>query len=305
MAKTYVQTPDHWERITRHMIHDKQMCLEKIIRADKCLLLDTCTIMQYANLTAGSNFFCYVQDTYDMILIPRIILMELASDDGTVKEEHLIFLEKLHSEIYIFDEEWCYHYLKLAFHKSDKELNKILINTMQFVKKVFNNCVDTFFEDHLQIQKYFKSTPATEVYTDFFKDIRSQKRSGDSMGEELTAFIVILMSNIQEVNPCKYELLSNDRNSYYGLSATKRYIRNKNGWDSFMCRTTCNTAYVLYRNGYMSKEEVKSFVSVSYTCSGLRCFGAGKNDLDCKEYTFSVDEFADIIESDNLFKVIY
>lgn len=306
MAKEYVQIPNNWSRITEYIIYNKEECLRRIIMAQKCLLLDTCTIMQYTNLRADSMFYTYVEDTYDVILIPRIILMELASENAEVKEEHLLFLERLHHKkpVYIFDEEWCYTYIKLAFDRTDKELNAILINTMKFIKKIFNNCVDAFLNEDLQIEKYFKNTPASEVYTDFFTDIRNKKESGDSLGEELIALLVILLSNIKEITPCKYELLSNDRNSYYGLASAKNYINNKYEWDAFMCRTTCNLASLLYKNGYMNKEELKEFVSASYVNSNLNCFAAGKNDLECKQYNFSVDAFVDMIEADNLFKVI-
>lgn len=307
MAKVYVQTPGNWSRITEHIIYNREECLKKIVRAQKCLFLDTCTILQYGNLRPSSEFYAYVRDTYDVILIPRIILMELASGDAEVKEEHLLFLERLNRErpVYIFDEEWCYSYLKLAFDKTDRELNLILVDTMKVTKKIFNHCVDAFLSDDLQIRKYFKNTPAAELYTDFFAEIRSKKEAGDSLGEELTAFVVILLSNIKEIYPCKYELLSNDRNAYYGLLSTKRYISNKYKWDGFMCRTTCSLAYLLYKNGYMDHTGLKEFVSVSYANRELRCFAAGKNDLECREYRCSVHDFADMIESDHLFKVIY
>ena len=72
-----------------------------------------------------------------------------------------------------------------------------------------------------------------------------------------------------------------------------------------MCRTTCNLAYLLYKNEYMNYTELKEFVSVSYVNSELRCFAAGQNDLECKEYSFSVNDFVKMLENDNLFKVIY
>lgn len=307
MAKIYVQTPNNWSRITEHIIYSKEECIEKIIRAKKCLILDTCSIIQYANLRQTSLFYAYVHDVCDMILIPRTILMELASDNAEVKEEHLSFLERLNNEkpVYIFDEEWCYTFLKLVFNMTDKELNTILIDTMKAIKTIFSNCVDEFFNNDLQIEKYFKNTPTVEVYTDFFTDMRTMKETGDSLGEELTALVVILLSNIKELKPCKYELLSNDRNSYYSLSSTKKYINNKYKWDAFMCRTTCNLAYLLYKNEYMNYTELKEFVSVSYVNSELRCFAAGQNDLECKEYCFSVNDFVKMLENDNLFKVIY
>lgn len=306
MAKTYVQTPHNWIRITEQIIYDKNDCLSKILNAQKCLILDTCSLIQYANLATDSNFFRYVQDTYDIVLIPRIVLMELSSENAEVREEHISFLEILHqkAEVHIFDEEWCHQYLKIAYDKTDEELNLILIATMQFVKKAFNNCVDAFFDDSINIERYFKRTPTTEVYSEFFMKIRDRKQSEDSMGEELIAMVAILLSNIQEVNAGKFELLSNDRRSYPALSSTKRYISNRYHWDAFMCRTTCNTAHMLYRCGYMDKEELREFISVSYM-NDIRCFGAGKNDLECKEYHVTTDEFLNLIVDDELFKVIY
>lgn len=307
MAKTYVQTPGNWSRITQNLVYDKENCIRQILHAKKCLICDTCTILQYANLAADSNFFRYIHDAFDIVLIPRVILMELSSEDAKVKEEHISFLEKLHQEkeIYLFDEEWCYSYLKIAFDKTDEELNTILINTIKFIKKVFNNCVDTFFEDSAQINRYFKRTPTSEVYTEFFTNIRSKKESEDSLGEELIAMMVVLMSNIVEVRPGKFELLSNDRKSYPALTQTKRYIHHKYGWDSFMCRTTCNIAHVLYKAGYMNQDELRDFVSVSYVNGSIRCFGAGKNDLECKEYHVTIDEFLELVVYDKLFKVMY
>jgi len=307
MRKKYIQAPKNWSKIIKKVIYDKKRCVEEIVKAKKCLILDTCVIMQYENLDYSSSFFRYIRDQYDVILITRTILMELESDDGNLSINHISFLNRLSLEkdVFIFDEEWCYDYLKLAFSKTDKELNMILSEIIKITKKLFNNCVDNFMNDSYQVNKYIKNIPTTEFFTDFFTDIRSKKESEDSLGEELIAMIVLLMANIMDLNSCKFELLSNDRKSYPSLLSVKSYIKSKCMWDALICRTTCNLAQILYKNNYMSKNDLKDFMSVSYHQSNFKCYCAGKNDLKCEEYSFTIDSFIDIIGSDNLFRVMY
>ena len=84
MVRSYVQTPENWDRITRTIVYNKEECLQSMVCAGKCLFLDTCTIMQYENLSTDSKFYQYISDTYDMVLVTRTILMELTSEDKDV-----------------------------------------------------------------------------------------------------------------------------------------------------------------------------------------------------------------------------
>ncbi len=307
MGKSYKHTPTNWHQLTKVIIYNKERCVSKILTAPKCLLLDTCTIMQYENLQHDSQFFTYVHDCFDAILITRTILMELESEDGAIEESHISFLEKLseETEAYIFDEEWCCDYLKHVFNKSDKELNGLLAEAIKFIKKIFNNCVDAFFDDAAQVNVYFKALPTTEVFGRFFTDIRQKKESGDSLGEELITLIILLMANVQEINACKFVLFSNDKQSYAAFLSVKSYIKKKCGWDAFMCQTTCNIAQTLYRLNYIEKEEIRNILEVSYHNNPVKCYAAGQHDLRCEEYIFSADTFMDMLEGDSMFRVLY
>lgn len=234
MVRSYVQTPENWDRITRIIVYNKEECLQSMVCAGKCLFLDTCTIMQYENLSTDSKFYQYISDTYDMVLVTRTILMELTSEDKYMKEIHILFLERVHEAktLYLFDEEWSYDYLKIAYDKTDKEFNQTLQSAIKFAISSYTNIIKDYMSKENCI-KYFNERHPDELYTDFFTNIRDNKETGDSMGEELIAITAILLSSVPESSECKFELVSNDRNSYMMMRATKRHIRNKYGWDAF------------------------------------------------------------------------
>lgn len=306
MVRSYVQTPENWDRITRTIVYNKEECLQSMVCAGKCLFLDTCTIMQYENLSTDSKFYQYISDTYDMVLVTRTILMELTSEDKYMKEIHILFLERVHEtkRLYLFDEEWSYDYLKIAYDKTDKEFNQTLQSAIRFAISSYTNIIKDFMSKEKCI-KYFNERHSDELYTDFFTNIRDNKQTGDSMGEELIAITAILLSSVPESSECKFELVSNDRQSYMMMRSTKQHIRDKYGWDAFNCKTTCSLGFLMFKNQYLELQELRDFTAVSYHDCNAKFFGVGCNDIECKQYTLTLDEYINTLNNDKTFKVIF
>ena len=308
MSRIYKQSPDNWPAISSRLEYNKSSCILRIIKSRKCLFLDTCSIIQYAHLDIGSPFFTYLDDTYDSVFITRTVIMELISEEGCLKNEHLDFLELIHKKktLYLMDEEWSYDYLKTVYDKPDRELNDLLRCAIRFAMSAFKNTVSSFLDHDEEKKRYFDGSVKKELYSDFFMNMRSRKNSGDSLGEELTAVLILLLSFVKESSEGKFEFLSNDRKSYYLFSATKKYIKHKCGWDAFQCRTACSLGCLLYRYGYMTENELADFLSVSYQKhSLLKCFAVGSSDLEAVEYTFTLDEYLNKIKSDPLFTIFF
>lgn len=61
----------------------------------------------------------------------------------------------------------------------------------------------------------------------------------------------------------------------------------------------------MFKNQYLELHELRDFTAVSYHDCNVKLFGAGCNDIECKQYTLTLDEYINTLNNDKTFKVIF
>lgn len=301
--------PQNWEEVSEVMIYDKEKALYAVLKAEHCMILDTCAVMQFAKLESDP-FFTYIRSITEVVLVTRTVLMELLDTKKRIGKSHIDFFRKLNGQglqVCLFDEEWCLDYLKCICTKSERELNWILVYAIRKAAGL-SRCVSKMLctLPEGKQKQYLKEPSVNESYTAFFKWMREHKAAGDSMGEEMILLAVTVMASVREGSQCKYIVLGNDRRAIPLSILFKKYIKDRYGWDALIHKTTCSLGITMFREGVMDSEQLLEFIRCSYPGQDkVRCYCLGSDDFEFRELSVMPEELVEIVEKDVQFRILY
>ncbi len=118
MATIYTDNPHNFSDIEPYIITQAQEIAQEIIMAEKCYFYDTCSFRKHVQIIHQEYQFEFIKRTGGVVVITRTILMELASHSGTMNQEYVEYIKKMHTEglkVLVMYEEDLFYVLEQCF----------------------------------------------------------------------------------------------------------------------------------------------------------------------------------------------
>ena len=310
MATCYKETPLNFQDIEPYVIQDKEQIVRKIITAQRCYFYDTCSFRRHAHLPNPQYWFDYIKNDNGIVIITRCILMELASHSGILNSEYIDYIKEMNTsgvEILVIYEENLFDILSVCF-SANECINNFLHYTVRNVKTATGTISETLKNDVLLKQEILVKENVSDgsLFTRFFKEVRSNKESGDNLGEELLVVCVHMLSNIPENFKYKYIIVTDDKGA---IGLVKKAMKNADELQKphlFSAFTTTRIAQLLYTDRLISqKAQVEEILSVCVSDGKVPFLGTEEYDLEIKEKKMTCDELAQKIMTENAVRIHY
>lgn len=309
MATCYVETPHNIREIERYVLTDGERIASEIMNARRCYFYDACSFRKHAQMEHPEYVFEFVKRDNGIMVITGCVLMELASHSGFLNAEYVEYMKKMYEagiQVLILYEEDIFDILSLCF-ASNTVINRQLSLAVRAVKRPTGTMEDTLKENKSLRNEIFGDdiTDGT-LFRRFFGEVRSNKESGDNLGEELLAVCVHLMSNIPEVYDYKYVIMTEDKGAIGLVHKAAHNVLLYRNVRAFSALTTSRLAQRLYEETIISgKSQVEEMLSVGAAGATLKILGSEEYDLEPKEKTMTCSELAEKIITPNAIHINY
>jgi hypothetical protein len=297
MTKTYDETPQNFSDIVPYIIIDAKQSASEIVAAVKCYFYDACSFRKHMNLNQPEYLFAYIMQTSGIVVITRCIIMELCSNDNKLWQEHISYIKKLNTagiKVLVIFEEDIFEAEQLCF-SSTAQINKHLANAVKTVKGKAGTVEATLKSNPILTKMIFTDIESTDKnkYSKFFKKVRANKESGDSLGEELIIICMHILSNIPEINAYKYTLFSEDKAAISQLGRAFKNICQYLNTKSVNAITSAKLAQLLFEENIITeKTQVEEILSAGNTGTNIKILCSEKFDMVPTFKTLSCNELA-------------
>jgi len=298
MDKTYVETPTNFEEIAAYAITDKETIVKEIITAQKLFFYDTCSFRSHMMCEKREEILAFIARLNGVVVITRLILMELLSGDSVLWKEHIAYIKQLHDmdiKVIIMYEEDVFHVLD-TYYSSVKAINKKLRLAVNNVKTA-DSAMDRYIEEDKNLRKALweeNEKQSRTLASTFFKKMRSSKTSEDSLGEEVVAVCVHMLSNISETGDYKYTFLTDDKGAVRKFSRIIDNVERHAGHSMIACMTTPKLAYRMVKAGMIdSKEAIQGILKCCATEGHVTVMASQTYEMKPDYKTLSISDCAE------------
>lgn len=294
MTKGYSEIPDNWGEIQPY-VNQGNMVLS-VLMAEKCIFYDTCSFRYHANLEAqdAEKILQYIRQQNGIIIITRCILMELASYSHLLEECYIRYIRQISDygiEVYVIYEEELRDVMDACF-TSKQTVNDYLIWAVRMVNHPVS-MIEKTFQENEELRKVMegRNKGTGDLYTQFFQKVRSNKESGDNLGEELIAVCLQILTNLPEENG-KFCVITDDKGAAGKIDASFRSPLHGYRGKRIILFTTPKLAQILYQEEIVTKaEELFPILRVGNNGT-IRILGTEIYDVENKEITLKSEEAA-------------
>lgn len=309
MATVYVENPYNFDDIARYVLIEKDTILTEILAAERMYFYDACAFRKHARMPNPQWLFQFVKKSRGIVLITRCILMELASQDGRLRSEYIAFFAKMHLDglkVLILYEEDVGDVLEMCF-SSNRKINRCLAYAVKTVKSPVSTIETTLKKDDALLHDVLvKENTNGELFRRFFGAVRKNKEQGDSLGEEMIALCVHLLSNLPNTTEYQYLIFTEDKGAVGLMNKASKNVYEHRGVRSFSVLTTPKLAQCFYEEGIVTdKLQVEEVLSINNVERVVKFLGSARYDLERKEKTMSCSELADGIVTPGAIHIYY
>lgn len=292
--------PKNEEEIKKICIMDKDLVVEKVLTANTIYIYDTCSIIHHSKLDNVDYIVELIKRHKGIVLITWTVLMELSN--GKILDKHLMFLQNIKElgvDLVLFQEEFTYDCIRAAYSYSIEEVNQQLKYGICFMKKLqgtiarYIDGLDTDYRGRL-----LRVDSDKEEIRSFFKKIRCNKVSKDSLAEELIFIVIILLQGI--VGDVVF--ISDDFKSSDKFLRMTDYISEQYGRKRISMYTTAVLLYKLVREELAVPEEGRRILECSYP-DKIKLYATDRYDLRIEKKEVSVEQYIYLLETDKEFRV--
>ena len=308
MDNNHCEVPANFTEIESYVIAEQEEAAEAILQAQKCFFYDTCAFRNHMNIAEPNRIFQYIKQVGGIIVITRGIIMELRSGDNRLWEQHVNYIKKMRQ----------YGLRVLVIYEEDvKKALEICVAGLAEIHTMLSFAVKNAKSKEGAVERTFERNPSLKqellgntirkegsLMERFFQEVRSNKVSGDNLGEELIAICMHMLSNIPEFSSPKYILLTDDRRAITLLGRTIRDVFRYTGKRSITGITTTKLCWLMVRDEIITtKEQVLKILEGGNTGQNIKVLCSEKYELEPNEKIFGLGEFAKTLISDRGLKV--
>ena len=310
MEEGYKDNPLNFNVIDRYVIQCTEQIVQEMLTAGKCFFYDTCSFRYHAHLKQPEYLFEFIKRQQGIVIVTRSVVMELASHSAMLNEEYMAYIRKMHEagiKILVIYEEDVFAILSACF-SANSIINRYLSLAVKTVKTATGVVTEVLkSNEKLRLDVLVKeSVRERNLFSDFFKEVRLNKKTGDNLGEELIAICLQLLSHIPENVACRYIVMTDDKGAIGLLNKTMKNVLTHEGIQSFTVFSTPKLAQKLYDEDIM--REISQVADMLETVSAdgeLRIFGSEEYDIEAKTKTMSCMELAEKIAKQGAIHINY
>ncbi len=312
MSVTYVEIPHNWSEVEGFFEKDESKVISDIITSPKLFFYDTCSFRRHANLSEErrKTIADYFKQKQGMLVITRCILMELASRSGYFNAEYVSYFKTLYNsglKIAIFDEEKLFDVLYVCFSTQQK-VNEYLMWAVRMSRSPISTITKTLKNDsRLSTELYDGSNlNQSNVYSRFFKAVRTNKEAADNLGEELIGICIHILSHLPGIIDGKLCVITDDKGAASKIySLLRRTNRQYQGAKIIIFSTPKMVQYMYQEHMELEKEDLVEILSQG-TDGNIVVKGTTAYDLEINdEISLTCEALADKIMEPNGIHIIF
>ncbi len=309
MLKPYTVSPLNFDEINSYVLVDKLKITQEILIADTCYFYDACAFRKHIYMKRPENLFEFIKKNKGIVIIIRSIIMELASHGGMLNIEYIKYIQKMQEagiKVLILYEEDLFEILSQCF-TTNIVINDFLSWAIKTVKRPTSTITETLNADKKLLNDIVKgNSKGGFLFNSFFQAVRSNKESGDNLGEELISICVHVLSNIPNTKSYKYVVLTEDRGAIRLINKVSKNIYEYIGKYTISALTTVKITQRLYEEEIISsKDQVEEILSIGMVGNIIKILGSEEYDLEMKEKTMTCCELAEKIVTPNAIHINY
>lgn len=301
MAAVYKEVPDNWSELEPYV--NRGQLIEDIFRKKKCFFYDTCSFRYHANMAEESihSIFAYIKEQDGIIVITRCILMELASSSNILNPEYIRYCQKISQsgiKLYVVYEEELFQIMEICF-STNASINNLLVWSVRMMKGSVSTITKTLDEDEALNDVVIKgrNLDSKGVYKRFFSSVRTNKESGDNLGEELLGICLHILSQLPGEEDGKFCIITDDKKAAGKIDGlfkkTNRQFRGKR----IIIFSTPKLVQILYAEEYVTDRDMLVEILKFGGSGNIKVLGTRIYDLKSNEISLSYEEMADQIMS--------
>lgn len=311
MSIHYTDNPPNISEILPWVVTEKDRIISEIFKAARCYFYDTCSFRRHANLDVeyAEYILRYIKGQNGIIMITRCILMELASHSGILNSEYIAYIKRIHDAgitILVIYEEDLFSVMEVCF-STNAAINDHLCWAVRNILGPFSTITETL-DHNAELKNEVvkgKKTDSSRVYKHFFEAVRSNKESGDNLGEEMIAICLHILSHIPGEDDGKFCIITEDKGAAGKIDAMfKRTAKQYKGSDIGIFSTQ-KLVQVLYREKILQDKEQLEAILGSGTDGNIVVLGMKAYDIRDRELTYSVEELAASIIQPNGIRIFF
>ena len=294
MIKGYSEVPENWGMIAPYV--NRGSLIQGIFLAKKCFFYDTCSFRYHANFKEqdAEKILEYIRQQDGIIVITRCILMELASQSHSLEACYVRYIKKIADygiELYVIYEEELQDIMENCF-ASRQQVNNYLIWAIRMINNPVSTIEKTLLEDeNLRNIVEGKSKNIQDFYTRFFSGVRSNKESGDNLGEELLAVCLHVLVKLPEEEG-KFCVLTDDKGAAGKMDASFRRTNRRCRGKRIILFSTPKLVQTLYNEGIATRTEELLPILRTGNNGTIKILGTEIYDLENREITLDCAEAA-------------
>ncbi len=308
MCRIYKDIPDNFIDIEPYIVTTREDIVKIIVQSEKCYFYDTCSFRKHMVIAQPDSIFNYIQQTNGVIILTRCILMELCSNNNKLWNEHIEYIKKIYQygiRVLVIYEEDVMNVLSSCY-AGGVTINGMLSIAVKNAKSKVGTIENILNRDLVLKKELFIDEDNTDnmLATRFFKKARTNKTSGDNLGEELIAICVHLLSNIREVKANKYIVLSDDKGEITLLSKTMQNVEKYIGMKCIAGVTTAKLCWLIAKNTQLSnKKQIEDILGNPEDIIKIYC--SEEFELMPSEKTMKLGDLSEKIVSNSGIKIYF
>ena len=308
MKMSSMDVPDNWSGLMPYVITNREEVIRQIISSEKCFFYDTCAFWNHKNISDSSPIFAYIKSQKGIVILTKMILMELCSNDNKLWEEHIEYVKKLKQcgvPVLVMAEEDIFIVL-CSCYSGIVQVNQMLSNAIKYTKSKTGS-VEEVLQKNIVLRKEILSplrSKDSSLAERFFKEARANKLPGDNMGEELLAICIHMLANMPSHRDYKYIVLTDDYTAIKLLGKVKENVEKYLGKHCVSGVTTAKLCWLMVHSGLLLNEEhVKAIISSGHSDNQLTVYSSEQYELNPSEKIMTIEEFAEKIVNESGVKI--
>lgn len=308
MIKQYIFPPRNWADVSRGMIVRPEEIIKVLLRGKRWYFYDTCALMHHAHQKSGDAVIQYMKSQQGIVILLQTIVMELASrqSDNMILQEHREYIRKMLDNgipVIFMPEEECCRILPIVLQLDREGRNERFTYAIRHLRggnSGIGKALETFSNAEKK-QILNGEHTAKELGDDIIRAIREKKQSGDSMGEEMIFYCMIMLASL--LHPMV--VLSDDKPAFDRFCRTANYIKEHYRGSEIQYYSSVHLCHLMYQQGILPESEVENFLKTVYGKSGPISFrGITAQDISPEEKQETAERIAGLICGDRELRVL-
>ena len=290
------------------LICDKEEIIQEIVQATKFYFYDTSSFRNHASVYCRKLILQYIANTRGIVILTRSVFMELCMKDGTLWKEHALYIHEMNEmgiKVLCIHEENIVELLQSCYNNIS-QINTWLSYAVKCVKSKYGAIETALAQDETLKQEVLVNYMCQDrlLGRRFFDGMRARKEMGDNLGEELLCVCLHMLTNIPELVPYKYVMLTDDKNAVRLLGQVKQNVARNLTQKYLTAHTSANLCWHMKKSGIdIHKEEVLAFLQGEKESERITTYCSDRYALFPEMQSMTCEEMADKIIREDI--VIY